>query len=58
MPKKKIAFQKASDIDYTTIHYHSISGRVSLLNVPRPERLMNDGVKARSERFASRRNMF
>lgn len=58
MSRKKIAFQKASDIDYTTIHYHCVSGRVSFFNAPRPARLMNDGVKARSERFAARRNRF
>lgn len=57
MPKKKIAFQKASDIDYTTIRYH-LSGRESFLNAPRPARLMHDSVKARSERYASRRNKF
>lgn len=57
MPKNKIAFQKASDIDYTTIIYH-ISGRESLFNAPRPARLMDDSVKARSERYASRRNKF
>lgn len=57
MSRKKIAFQKASDIDYTTIRYH-LSGRVSFYNAPRPARLMDDGVKACSERFAARRNRF
>lgn len=57
MPKKKIAFQKASDIDYTTIRYH-LSGRESFLNASRPALLMNDSVKARSESYAARRNRF
>lgn len=57
MPKKKIAFQKASQIDYTTIRY-CLSGRESFLNAPRPARLMDDSVKARSERFAARQNKF
>ena len=55
MSRKKLAFQKASDIDYNTVRL-CCPGREIILSVAKPERMMVGFVKARSERFAARRS--